>query len=126
MPISKFVRLAAVAVLAAVPVAAMAAASTQKGEVSVAQVMEMLGQTKDNPTARQVLTAYLAGLGEAASSLIDAAGGSAVTCKRSLSLDDKAARRALQAVDRKRWQETAATPLIVRGMIERAGCAPKG
>ncbi|MDX7324768.1 hypothetical protein SJ307_22845, partial [Providencia rettgeri] len=53
--------------------ASMAAASTAKGQISVTQVMAMLDQASSNPTAGQVLTAYLAGVGETAAIIIDLA-----------------------------------------------------
>ncbi|MCC8978242.1 hypothetical protein H8A92_05230, partial [Bradyrhizobium sp. 10BB] len=52
--------------------AAHAQPSTSHGQISVAQVRAMLDQAATNPTARQTLTAYLAGTGEAAGWLLDA------------------------------------------------------
>lgn len=104
----------------------MAAASTAKGRISVTQVMAMLDQASSNPTASQVLTAYLAGVGETAAVIIDVAaktdGSPLAVCRTRIILDDKAVRRALEAQPKDRWQQTAATPLIVRDMIKRAGC----
>ena len=85
----------------------------------------MLDQAATNPAARQVLTAYLAGAGETAGWLLDAAadqGAPLQSCTRRLSLDDKTARQALQASAPGPAAETAATPLIVRDMLKRAGC----
>ncbi|QDW41185.1 chlorophyllide reductase [Bradyrhizobium sp. KBS0727] len=100
--------------------------STSRGQISVAQVRAMLDQAATNPTARQTLTAYLAGAGETAGWLLDVAadqGFSQHGCARRLSLDDKAARQALEANPPKASPaETAATPLIVRDMLKRAGC----
>jgi hypothetical protein len=121
--------LSAATVLTCVAIAggtALAGASTSRGQISVTQVREMLDQARTNPTARQVLTAYLAGVGETAGTLMDAARKDApqAACKGRLSLDDKAALRALEsaAPDPALWAETAATPLILRDMLKRAGC----
>jgi len=107
--------------------ASMAAASTAKGQISVTQVMAMLDQASSNPTASQVLTAYLAGVGETAAIIMDFAaktdGPPLAACGTRITLDDKAVRRALEAQPKGRWQQMAATPLIVRDMIKRAGCA---
>jgi len=54
--------LAVVVLAAAFP--ASANQSTQSGAISVAQVTQMLDQASGNRTAQQVLTAYLAGVGE--------------------------------------------------------------
>ncbi|SEE48335.1 hypothetical protein SAMN05519104_6262 [Rhizobiales bacterium GAS188] len=134
MSISKFGHACLIAVVATLFTSApsRAAPSTSKGQISVVQVMEMLTQAPSNPTARQVLTAYLAGLGETAGILIDAAvagdGTPVASCNGHLSLDDKAARHALEAAapSRDHWAETPATPLIVRDMIDRAGCKITG
>ncbi len=97
-------------------------ASTSRGQISVAQARAMLDQAASNPTARQVLTAYLAGIGETAGTMMDAAGQQA--CQRRLSLDDKIALQALEraAPNANLWAETAATPLILRDMLKRANC----
>lgn len=103
-----------------------AAASTAKGQISVTQVMAMLDQVSSNPTAGQVLTAYLAGVGETAAVVIDLAaktdGSPLAACRTRITLDDKAVRHSLEAQPKNQWQQTAATPLIVRDMIRRAGC----
>lgn len=103
---------------------AFAAPSTSRGQISVAQVMEMLDKAPNETTARQVLTAYLAGVGETAGALADDAGEAApAACKTRLSLSDKTARKALEAeADKASWSDTPATPLIVRDMVSRAGC----
>jgi len=48
---------------------------------------------------------------------------SAIAMASRITLDDKAVRHALEAQPKGRWQQMAATPLIVRDMIKRAGCA---
>ena len=104
---------------------ASAESSTSRGQISVAQVRAMLDQAATNPTARQTLTAYLAGAGETAGWLLDAATGQGLpvhSCTRRLSLDDKTARQALESSPPGVPAETAATPLIVRDMLKRAGC----
>jgi hypothetical protein len=104
--------------------AVFAESSTSRGQISVAQVRAMLDQAATNLTARQTLTAYLAGAGETAGWLIDAAAkqGLSQSCTRHLSLDDKSARQALEGSAPGPATETAATPLIVHDMLKRAGC----
>ncbi len=103
---------------------ALATPSTSHGQISVAQVMEMLEKAAHENTARQVLTAYLAGVGETAVALVDDASETAsFACKMQLSLSDRTARKALETlVDKASWAEAPATPLIVRDMVSRAGC----
>lgn len=65
--------LAAASILALTATLAQAATpSTATGQISVAQVMSMLEQAQGNPTAAQVLQAYLGGVGETAGVLISA------------------------------------------------------
>ncbi len=102
------------------PPAARAASSTSHGLISVAQVMQMLEQAPTDRTAQQVLTAYLAGVGEAAG-VVAEAGNTSCRTARSLSAAD--VRQAIGAAAAKPGStEVAATPLIVRDMLERAGC----
>lgn len=126
MPIITTIRIAVIAGVLCIAGPALAGASTSQGQISVSQVMEMLDKAPTNPTARQVLTAYLAGLGETASAMIDASTSSAprIACKSRLQLDASAVRRTLEAVPpaTHRWDETPATPIIVRDLIQRAGC----
>jgi hypothetical protein len=123
-------------VMAMLSATAMAGRSTAQGQISVAQVMEMLDQAPTSPAANQLLTAYLAGLGEATGALFEtgavkgvmksAANNSAVqpACKGRFSLDDRTVRQALEIAvpEHNRRSETAATPLIVQDMLRRAGC----
>ena len=113
--------------IAAGTVMASAESSTSRGQISVAQVRTMLDQAATNPIARQTLTAYLAGAGETAGWLVDAAAERGLPpqpCARRLSLDDKTVRQVLErsASNASLPAETAATPLIVRDMLKRAGC----
>lgn len=106
--------------LAALPFAtsaALAEPSTATGRISVAQVRQMLDKAPGNPVARQVLTAYLAGVGEGASAIADIGG---LPCRSALSIDAGAVRRAIGGP--KDGSDIAATPLIVRDMLLRAGC----
>ena len=100
--------------------------STSRGQISVARVKAMLDQAATNPTARQVLTAYLAGAGETAGWLLDAArdqGMQRPPCTWRLTLDAKNAREAIEgAPNTASSTEMPATPLIVRDMLRRAGC----
>ncbi|MCV0398113.1 MAG: chlorophyllide reductase [Rhizobiaceae bacterium] len=113
-----------IAALAVSSPAADAAQATSRGEISVAQVTELLDRAPANDDARQVLTIYLTGVGETAGFLLDAADASAVAgCRASLSLSPAAVRRALAGSSGgQRAVETAATPLILRDMLRRAGC----
>jgi len=122
-------RLAAATLLtAAFAVPAMAeTSSTSTGQVSVAQVMDALDRSGSEDKAKQLLTAYLAGLGETAGIMLSATnaeGKPYVTCERAMVLDDKLVRVVLKkaAPDKARWTETAATPLIVSALVSRAGC----
>lgn len=102
---------------------AQGAPSTSRGEISVAQVMEMLDKASKETTARQVLVAYLAAVGETAGTLIKIAGPRA-SCHGPLNLDGRVAHQALKAAARQgNTTEVAATPLIVDDMIKRAGCS---
>ena len=55
------------ATVLALAVPSQAAPSTSRGLISAAQIYEMLEKSPDDQMARQVLTADLAGAGEAAS-----------------------------------------------------------
>lgn len=100
--------------------ASSATPSTSHGQISVAQVMQMLAKAPTDKTAQQVLTAYLAGVGEAvgvAASIGDA------TCRVSMGLNADNVRQALKAAAAgQNPAEAPATPLIVKDMLNRAGC----
>jgi len=107
-------------VLSAAPLS-FAAPTTSRGQISVAQVVEMLEKASTDRTARQVLTSYLAGVGEAASAVVSM--GSA-SCRTSLSLNAATVGQTIRsAAGGRDAGETPATPLIVRDMLNRAGCA---
>ena len=94
--------------------------STSRGLISVAQVMQMMEKAPADRTVQQILTAYLAGVGEAASTV---AGMGSATCLRSLSLDVSNVGQVLKvAAAGQDAAETPATPLIVQDMLDRAGC----
>jgi hypothetical protein len=90
---------------------------TAAGGISVAQVIQMLDQAPSNAVARQVLAAYLAGVGEAAGVVVAAAGAA---CQRPLSLAADDAGRVVKATPA--GGAAAATPLIVGDMLARAAC----
>ncbi len=97
-----------------------AASSTSRGQISVAQVIEMLDKAPTDRVAQQVLTAYLAGVGEAAGVAVDIGRAS---CARTLNLTADHVRQAISAsVGKPDVAETWATPLIVRDMLARAKC----
>lgn len=127
MPISNaIVRLlvAPAVMLSVVSPASAATPSTSQGRISVAQVIAMLDQQRSNPTARQVLTAYLSGVGETAGTLTDLEGtkGKLANCKTRFDLNPDVVRHALASVATDRRNETPATPIILRDMARRAGC----
>jgi len=95
---------------------------TSHGQISVTQVMAMLDNAPKQQAARQVLSAYLTGLGETAGIMIDAS--SSAACERKMALNPYLVRRALMKAvpNPASWQNTAATPLIIRDMMDRAAC----
>lgn len=96
------------------------ARSIRMSAMSGAQVVQMLDQASTNRTAQQLLTAYLAGIGEAAGAVIDSGGAK---CQRPLTLAVQDVRRAIITVSgAQQAKRVAATPLIVRDMLARAGC----
>lgn len=104
-----------------------ATASTSKGQISVAQVMQMLDRAGSDKHAGQLLHAYLGGVGESAGVLLnatDAKGKAYVTCSKPMALDAGLVRDVLAngAPNTKNWSETAATPLIVNALVSMAGC----
>jgi hypothetical protein len=106
---------------------AVAAPSTSQGRISVAQVMELLDKAGSKPEATQLLTAYLAGVGETAGILLAATrsdGTPYASCTLTPALDANGVRAALRAgaPNRKSWAETPATPIVVAKLIDAAGC----
>lgn len=122
------IRLPLLALLLAAAAPAMAAtSSTSKGQISVAQVMEMLDRADSDTHAGQLVYAYLGGIGESAGVLLnatDAKGKAYVRCSKPMALDARLVRDVLSngAPDSKSWGETAATPLIVSALVNMAGC----
>lgn len=116
MPAFRSIAVALAPSILVVAAPAGAEPSTQTGAISVAQVTQMLDQAPGNRMAQQVLTAYLAGVGEAAGVLVDL--GDA-PCRRPLTLSAEEARHAIGAAPARTF---AATPLIVSDMLARAGC----
>ena len=111
------IRLPSLAALALISSAANAVPSTVSGRISVTQVRQMLDKAPTDRTARQVLIAYLAGVGEGASAIVDMGN---LSCRSALSLDAASVRRSISGV--KDGSDVAATPLIVRNMLIGAGC----
>ncbi len=106
------------ALLLAVPPAA-AAPSTPRGQISVAQVQDMLDRAPTDKTAQQVLTAYLAGIGETADATLSISGAS---CRTPMSLSSADVRTAIRTAGGQDAAAVAATPIIARDMLARAGC----
>lgn len=115
-PLTALTALAALA-LAATPAAT--ATSTAQGQISVAQVQEMLDRAPTDKTAQQVLTAYLAGVGEAAGTTLSLGGAS---CRAPMNLSMADVHQAVRAAGGQDAAAVAATPIIVRDMLARAGC----
>ncbi|KRE09298.1 hypothetical protein ASE63_21560 [Bosea sp. Root381] len=98
----------------------IATPSTSHGQISVAQVMQMLEKAPSDRTAQQVMTAYLAGVGETASAVVSMG---RATCRTALGLDAANIGKVLKtAAAGQNVAEIPATPLIVRDMLNRAGC----
>lgn len=113
--------------VSALALAGPALAQSTTGDISVAQVMEALENAPANDHARQLLTAYLSGIGETTGALLVQAAdrGLAVPgCRGSISLSwDGVAHALTEGVpDAGQWQSTPATPIIVADMLARAGC----
>lgn len=106
--------------------AVKAAPTTSNGQISVAQVIEMVDLSKVDASARNAVIAYLAGVGEA-TGLLFAEGrnhGSTFNCSQTINLSEEVAVAALNAAapDRSAWAETPATPIIIADMFARGGC----
>lgn len=119
--------LLALLLVAATAPAIAATASSSKGQISVAQVMQMLDRAGSDKHAGQLLSAYLGGVGESAGVLLnatDAKGKPYVTCSKPMALDAGLVRDVLAngAPNTKSWGETAATPLLVNALVNMAGC----
>ncbi|WP_371345945.1 hypothetical protein [Ancylobacter sp. IITR112] len=99
--------------------------STSTGAISIAQVVDLIQRAPNDNAARNAATAYLAGVGEATGVLVAEAGRRAaigLTCARPLGMSSAAALAALSRIDKGRWSQTAATPILVDDMLGRAGC----
>lgn len=103
---------------------ALAASSTSSGQVSVAQVVEMIEKSGSDRSYRNIALAYFSGVGEAAGVLMQEAAskGISMECSAPLELSTDHAMAAVTAGGEGNWQETAATPLILADMLARAGC----
>lgn len=124
MPNCKFLP-AALALALCLSPAAQAASSTPDGRISVQQVIEMLERAPTDPVASQLLTAYLAGVGETAASMLEFAADTPLgVCEGRMQLSAAAARKAFDAGagTPSDWQHTAATPVLLDDMLRRANC----
>jgi ABC-type Na+ efflux pump permease subunit len=106
---------------------ALAASSTSKGQISVAQVMEMATRAQSDAAARTTVIAYLAGIGETTGLMVSEAqarGAAPVHCTGAFNLDESVAIAALSAAvpDQALWTKTAATPILIADMFSRGGC----
>ena len=102
-----------------------AAPSTPAGEISVAQVLDLLERSATDNAARNTAMAYLAGVGETAGLLVAEAerrAPASIACTRPLALSSAAVLATLARVDKGTWDKTAATPILVDDMLRRAGC----
>ena len=108
-----------------VPLPAQAMPSTAAGEISIAQVVDLIQRSSTDNAARNAAMAYLAGVGEATGLLVKEArtrASDGIICARPLGMSSDAALAALSRTDKARWQQTAATPILVNDMMARAGC----
>lgn len=99
--------------------------TTGKGEISVAQVIDLIQRSSRDNAARNAAMAYLAGVGETTGLLVGEAGRRAsdsITCARPLGISSDAALAALSRTKKGKRDETAATPILVEDMLSRAGC----
>ncbi len=99
--------------------------STPAGEISIAQVVDLIQRSPKDSAARSAAIAYLAGVGETTGLLVAEAGrrsSVAITCARPLGISSVAAISVLSRADKATWNETAATPILVEDMLSRAGC----
>lgn len=104
---------------------AHATPTTPTGAISVAQVVDLIQRAPKDNAARNAAMAYLAGVGEATGLLVAEAGqrsSVSLTCDRPLGMSSGAALAALSRADRAQWDKTAATPILVEDMLNRAGC----
>lgn len=106
----------------------LAAPTTSTGRISVTQVMEMMQRARNDATARNTVTAYLAGVGETAGLMVSTAvsrGAAPLKCTNSFALSEDVALAALSAgaPDTASWAETPATPIILADLFARAGCS---
>jgi hypothetical protein len=104
---------------------AEATPATPAGEVSIAQVVDLIERSPKDSAARNAAIAYLAGVGETTGLLVAEAGrrsSVSITCARPLGISSNAALAALSRADKAKWNETAATPILVEDMLSRAGC----
>ncbi len=102
-----------------------AAPSTPAGEISVAQVVDLLERSPTDNAARNAAMAYLAGVGETTGLLVAEVGRRApasIACTRPLALSSAAVLAALSRVEKGTRDKTAATPILVDDMLRRAGC----
>ena len=102
-------------------------AQADSGVFSVARVMDLLEEAPSSVQSRELVTAYLTGVGEAAGALLKQAkqdGISLGSCSGQMNLSGQLVAAALtRAVpDQGKWASTQATPIIVSDMLGRAGC----
>lgn len=105
---------------------ATAAPTTSTGQVSVAQLVEALHGAAADPVKAQVLTAYLAGLGETVGIMLAGSAnyGAKISCQRAIAVDSKLVEAAIKRVGggEPAYAETAASPILVAELLDRAGC----
>ena len=125
MTCKRHILVAAALMLTTLPLPIQAQQSS--GNITIAQVMDAMDNAPRHDHARQVLTAYLSGIGETAGAVLRQARDSGLApsgCDGSMSLSWDGVVSALRsgAPDASQWQTTPATPIIVADMLARAGC----
>lgn len=121
------IRPATIAILLSIALClpAQSAPSTSAGQISVAQVIDLIQRSPSDNGARNAAMAYLSGVGEATGLLIASArerASDSIVCSGALGMSSQAALAALSRLDPQSWAETAATPILVDDMLARADC----
>ncbi len=118
-------RAALIALSLGLALPAQAAPTTPSGEISIAQVVELIQRSPKDNAARNAAIAYLAGVGETTGLLVAEAGrrsSVSIICARPIGISSTAALAVLSRTDKGTWGKTAATPILVDDMLKRAGC----
>jgi hypothetical protein len=120
MTIKRAVLLLALTLGLAAP--AMALPSTDNGQISVAQVVDLIQRAPSENAARNAAIAYLAGVGETAAVLLVEAQRLGTSCSAPIGVSTDAALAVLSKTPEAKRGHTPATPILVFDLLDRAGC----